>query len=281
MRYRLLSCAGWLALGGTLTVSFMCGLYLAVPYLILLPLTGLVVRATHGGRRRRLLDDRPSEHQRVVVCTSSFNGTHWWLFYGGSRTVNSLLNKPLFRAGHNAGRARLYRYLLQALIAGQWAMAVGSCAWQDWNAIVVSAWLAFCGLTSGYLTRPEDCARDWLARDCHVVTTHVHAEFSSRRAMLGAIAYLNPDTAERRTSWINPILAPCAERSEWEASLLSYIEKGKPPSGRHLHASHDSFGFCSCWIPQPASLPACLCQAGRPFLGRTGKSIEPRLQAGL
>lgn len=224
--YRALSVTGWVALCGTLAVSLICGLYIAVAYLVLLPLTGLVIHATHsGGHRRQLSDKAPSEFQRMVVCTSSWNGTHWWAFVGGSRTVNSLLNKPLLRVGA-APVPRLWPLLLQVLIAGQWAVALASCALMDWNAVVVSFWFAFCAVSSGYLVRPRDCVRDWLRNDCRVKTTFIEANLSSRRSLLSALVYLNPDTKERRTSWIDPILAHCEERNEWETTLLECIEKG-------------------------------------------------------
>lgn len=229
VRYRLLSFVGWLALAGTLAISLMCGLYLSIVYLILLPLTGIAINATHGGQRRRLLDEDRSEFKRVVVCTNSFNGTHWWLFYGGSHTLNSLLNKPLFRTTPARGRGLASR-ILQLLIACQWVVAIASCAFQDWNAIIISIWLAFCALSSGYFNPSPECVRDWLKRDCHISSTSITTEFSSRRSMLSALVYLNPDSTERRTSWINPILAPCVERQEWEEALLNVLESGKRPS---------------------------------------------------
>ncbi|KAK3307612.1 uncharacterized protein B0T15DRAFT_574365 [Chaetomium strumarium] len=201
-RSRALACGGWLALASTLVLRLASGLYVAAAYLLLLPLTGLAVRATHGGGGRRLVDDGVSgrtEYQPLVLCTSSWNGTHWWAFMGPSPIVNSLLNKPLFRTGASPGRTqRLWSAVLQVLIAGQWAVALLSCAQQDWNAIVISIWLAFCAIASSFLIKPHDCVRDWL------------------------------HTLERRTSWINPILAHCEERREWESALLEYIENGVP-----------------------------------------------------
>jgi hypothetical protein len=44
--------------------------------------------------------------------------------------------------------------------------------------------------------------------------------------MLAALVYLNPGTKERELSWIDPILAPCQERTDWETALLDYIENG-------------------------------------------------------
>jgi len=44
--------------------------------------------------------------------------------------------------------------------------------------------------------------------------------------MLSAMIYLNPDSIERRTKWIDPILADTAERREWESAVLRFIADG-------------------------------------------------------
>lgn len=63
-----------------------------------------------------------------------------------------MLNKPLFRNGAAPASAqRLWSGVLQVLIAGQWAVALLACAQQDWNAIFVSTWLAFCAFASSFL----------------------------------------------------------------------------------------------------------------------------------
>jgi hypothetical protein len=210
-------------------LTLASSLYIAAAYLLLLPLSGMIVRYTHGGEPRRLLDNRLAEYKRVVVAANSLNGSDWWLFYGGSPTVNSLLNKPLNRAGRSSNRYMIV--LLQVLILGQWVLAVGSCALQDWNAIIVSVWLAFCSFSSAYLYSATRGVRDWLEVDCGIKATKITAEFSSRRSMLGAMVYLNPDTNTSSTSWMNPILAPCDERTRWETALLKYIKDGcKDPS---------------------------------------------------
>lgn len=224
--YRAFSGCGWALLVFLAAGCLMTGLYVALVYLLLMPATGLVIQVTHGGEKRGLVDDGPSDHKRMVVCSSSFNADHWWVFYGGSRVVNSMLNKPLFRA-RPAPSSPCWAWLLQLLIAAQWITALASCALVDWNAIVISFWINLCAVTSAFLIRPEQCVRDWLRRDCHISTTQITTTFSSRRSMLGAMVYLNPDTKERRTAWMNPILAPCQERTDWESALLASIEPGK------------------------------------------------------
>ena len=231
--YWLISGIGWILWAGVTIVCFMSRLYIAGVYLLLMPLTGLLVSFTHGGKPRRLLDGRPSPFKRLVVTTGSLNGTNWQAFYGESNTLNSLLNKPLVRVAISSTSVPL-RLLLRLLIAGQWALAVGSCALQDWNALVVSFWIGYCAFVASYAYPPAKAARDWLEFSCNHVIESTCAEFSSRRSMLGALIYLNPDSKERSTSWINPILADCADRRAWELALLSLKEEGTPSERRPL-----------------------------------------------
>ncbi|KAK0714514.1 hypothetical protein B0H67DRAFT_488204, partial [Lasiosphaeris hirsuta] len=224
--YKLLSIMGWLLWTATVIVSLGAALYAAGAYLMLLPLSGLAVQYGHGGKPRKLLDGRITEHKRTVVATNSLNSNSWWLFYGGSTIVNSLLNKPLIRTGHVEQRFAIV--ILQLLIIGQWGLAVGSCAMQDWNAIIISLWLAFCAFSSAYIYPARLGVRDWLELDCNLHVKKITATLSSRRSLLGAVVYLNPDThvkADAR-NWMNPILAPGEERTKWEAALLKYIEDG-------------------------------------------------------
>ncbi|KAK4140481.1 uncharacterized protein C8A04DRAFT_31977 [Dichotomopilus funicola] len=222
--YTILSLTGWVLWASAVGIALATQLYLAAAYLLLLPLSGLTVKYAHGGEPRGLLDNRPSPNSRVVIATNSLNASDWWLFYGASPTVNSILNKPLNRAG--APPSRYAVFVLQGLILGQWALAVATCAFQNWNAIFVSIWLAFCSLSSAYLYPAQQGVRDWLELDCGVKARKVTAEFSSRRSMLVAMVYLNPDSKTNGLSWINPILAPCDERTRWERALLQYIDDG-------------------------------------------------------
>lgn len=58
--YWFVSAVGWLCWAGATTTSLMAQLYIAAAYLLLMPLTGLLASFTHGGKLRRLLDERPS-----------------------------------------------------------------------------------------------------------------------------------------------------------------------------------------------------------------------------
>ena len=41
--------------------------------------------------------------------------------------------------------------------------------------------------------------------------------------MLSALVYLNPDSKEKCTKWIDPILVDAQDRREWESALLLFM----------------------------------------------------------
>ena len=50
--------------------------------------------------------------------------------------------------------------------------------------------------------------------------------------------YLNPDSGERSTSWINPILADCADRRAWESAFFSLKQEGIASQNTILFFAH-------------------------------------------
>ena len=140
----------------SILVCFMSRLYAASVYLLLMPLRRLVVSFTHAGKPWRLIDERPI---RLKVATSSLNVTNWLAFYGESNALNSLLSKSLVCVATNSTSGSL-RLLLQLLIAGQWALALGSCPLQDRNALIVSFRIGFCTIMASYACSPAKAARD-------------------------------------------------------------------------------------------------------------------------
>lgn len=224
VRYCLVSSLGWLLWIAVTCFSFLGGVYFAAAYLVLMPLSGVMAFLTHGGEARTL-DCRTSEFTRLVLAADSLNATEWWSFYGGSRSLNSLLRRPLYR---EAGLAlsRPVRLVMQTLILGQWVLAIASCAKQDWNALVIAFWVFWCAFSSEYGYAAEHSIKDWLKYSCNVRLRRIQASFSSRKAMLGALVYLNPDTVGRRLQWINHIFEDGSERREWETALLDFIETG-------------------------------------------------------
>lgn len=210
---------------GLTIIDFLARWYFAAGYLWLMPATSLVISYTHGGKPRQLLGKRTSPFNRLVVVTSSLNGSEWFAFMGNSHLLNSLLNKPLYRTCHTPLPTTL-RLLTQLLVLAQRILAIASCAMQNWNALAISTWILFCAGVSAYGYSAESSAKDWLTHTCSVNIERTSTDFGSRRAMLTALLYLNPDTCEDRTNWINPILANSSDRSSWEAAALAIIKTG-------------------------------------------------------
>jgi len=119
------------------------------------------------------------------------------------------------------------RAILQCLIAAQWVCAVGSCSIQDWNAYIIVLWVAFSIPVSAYVYSPVYGVRDWMIYGVNISLSSTTATFRSRRSMLSALLYLSPDKYEPSgTRWIDPILAPSEDRSQWEAALKAYMMTG-------------------------------------------------------
>lgn len=228
VKYWIVSAVGWLCWTTMTVLCLAASLHLAIAYLLLMPLTGMLAHIALGGAPRQLLNSENTPYQRLVVAAENLNGVDWLAFYGQSITVNSLLNRPLYRNG-NRKCLVVRRHLLRIAILSQWVTALGSTCLQDWNALVISFWIAFCACISTYAYTPEESAQDWLRLNCGIVIQKISAEFSSRRSMLSCLVYLNPDKNQVSSSeWINPILAPCRDRTDWETNLQLYMETGNP-----------------------------------------------------
>ena len=220
-RYCATSLFGWFLLLGIFCVCIISGLYVAAAYLFLMPLTGYLVFILHGGSPRKL-DDRHSDYQRLIVAADNLNATDWWGVFGGSFLVNSFLNRSLYRESRLIN-VNLVRWLLQFAILSQWVFAVASSVQQSWSALIISFWVLWCAVSTDYIYRPKDGVQDWLRYTCHVALRRMTVKFSSRRAMLGALVLLNPDTSDGRVQWIDPILAEGPDRSEWLNALLDFL----------------------------------------------------------
>lgn len=225
VRYLAVSTTGWLLWLATVAFCLLGSLYVAAAYLLLMPTVGVMAELTRGGKPREL-DTTSSHYSRLIVAADSMNATDWMGFYGWSKLVNSFLNRALYRKSNFSLTSKI-TWITRGAILGQWVLALVSCTQQDWNALAISFWMFWCALTSEYALRPEDSVRDWLEYTCKIKIHRISARFSSRRAMLGTLIYLNPDTAENKMRWLNPILEDCPDRREWERVLLELIRTGE------------------------------------------------------
>lgn len=222
-RYQVVQTVGWLLWILFTFVALFSGQYYGLAYYLLMPTTGLVVRASHGHKARQLIFPNHPHPNRLVIVTDSLNASDWWAFYGKSGLINAILNKPLCRSTKRSASESL-KWLTQLVIISQWVLAVGSCALQDWNALFISLWTVLCAFDNAYGYSPEKNVHDWLRCNCSVVKRQYQVELSSRRAMLSALVYINPDSRDGCTKWIDPILADAEDRRKWEAAILLCME---------------------------------------------------------
>jgi hypothetical protein len=92
--------------------------------------------------------------------------------------------------------------------------------------IFISSWILFCARVNTYAFPPEKVTHDWLRYNANITIRRIRVKFSTRRAILSALVYLNPNSMERRTEWVNPILPNAQDRSEWESTMLDFTSNG-------------------------------------------------------
>ena len=261
-RILVLQILGWILWLALAILSILSGLWPALAHLISVSVTGCVIGNTHGRSPRHPLNlDQLGKHDRLIVATSSRNSLEWTAFYGESVLLNGLLNRPLLRRRPTLW-PRVSITLLQVVILCQWVAVLAASSLADWNAYVVSFWIFFCSISSAYAHTPVRAARDWLKHHCGVSVEEVQVEFSSRRAMLGALVYLSPDrTGPRgpRTSWMDSILSKSStDRSEWEAALLEAIEADGAPEGSETKGAvvsrQGAPAYWSSWVVESVEI---------------------------
>ena len=141
--------------------------------------------------------------------------------------LNPLLNKPL-KQGNPPTPFRLWQlqWVLFALVALQWGLTIMASEYQDWNTLMVLAWIAVCALTSLCLYSKHSSAKSWLGSN-ELQLKRMDVELSFQKSMLSLVAVLNPDTSIHTQSGkkcIDPILAPKdKDRIEWETALLECL----------------------------------------------------------
>lgn len=243
-RLRLVSLLCWLAWAALVIISFTTHQKIAVAYLFTIVATGVVIGfadAHHTGPRH-LINIRDENHPRLVVASNNMNAVRWTAFLGGHKLIDSLLNKPLYSTSPSSildrQRRASVRALLRLLIAGQWIIIVVACAMQDWNALLISAWIAICACCSPFYT-PEHATREWL-RINRLCIEKAEVTMSNRRVMLSALVALNPDQnspGSKQNKWIDPILAPSDDRTHWEQELHHVLQEGtsSEPAAEQKH----------------------------------------------
>ena len=221
--------SGWVVFLAALVTTVLAELYIAASYLIVLLLTGVVIRESYGHCPRQIIaTPQTPEFRRLVVATDNFNGDKWTAFIGPNWLVAPLLNKPLNQINPPT-HLRLLQWLLSILVAFQWGLTIIACGYQDWNAFVVFAWIALSALASTFLHGERTSAESWLKSN-GLWLERTDVKLSRRTAMLSLLVALNPDTPStpspfKPAKWINPILDPSKGRDNWESGLHRCLEK--------------------------------------------------------
>lgn len=225
---------GWAFWAFSMFGSWIFGLWVAVAYIAVLPITGYVIRHTHGHGPREVLFDRKAhkkekddrKQDRMIVCTKNLNGCEWIAVFGHENIVDSMINRPLYRP-NKASCSGALGNVLRGLIGIQWGLIIVACAWQDWNALVISGWIVVCSCVSSWMYNKHHAVKAWLkANQLHVEKSEI-VFHSSRRAMLGCLIAANPDES---TNWIDPILMKSDDRTQWEELLQEARKKGMSPN---------------------------------------------------
>ncbi|OJD36530.1 peptidase family m3 [Diplodia corticola] len=241
-QYLLISTLGWIMLLGMIIMSGIFRCYLSLTFLIVIPVTGVVIFCLHGSTPRRLLVQEQSDYNRLVVVAEHMNATDWMVFYGESTIVNSLLNRPLEPMGPRLSKSAsaILRGALRVLVLGQWGLAIGVAALKDWNAFFITFWIAFCIFSHAYLIAPPMSANDWMRSYANIKMARYQTQLSSRRSLFNTIIALNPDTfswdnrmdQEDRTKfsegamrWIDPILTRGSSRTKWEDATRTAMDE--------------------------------------------------------
>ena len=128
----------------------------------LVAFTGVWVRAVFGTRARWLIRAEKTNWRRGVVVADHFNGTNWYLFFGNTTLVDSLLNKPLLRADYGLPSKHTLKFILRMLIAAQWGLILAASEMQNWDAIIISIFIIFCVCTTAFIFRTQDSVASWL-----------------------------------------------------------------------------------------------------------------------
>jgi hypothetical protein len=217
--------------------------WIAFTFLLLVPVTGVVVFWLYGSQPRRFLVENESEYVRLLVVAEHMNSADWLVIYGESTIVNSLVGRPL-----KPSRPRLLpatitalRILLQLLILGQWGLVLAAAATKNWNSYFICFWISFTIFSHAYLITPKRGARNWSKFQVNLKVERYGTRVSSRRALINTIVALNPDTFDVKDGatdmaqfygegmkWVDPILKSSDARKKWEDATLEAMRQARP-----------------------------------------------------
>lgn len=236
---------GWILLISTVIMSAFFRTWISLAFLLLIPVTGIVVFCLYGSQPRRLLVEKESSYVRLLVVTEHMNSADWLVVYGESTLVNSLLNRPLEPYGPSLspGMAAAFRLLLRLFILGQWGLALAAATTKNWNSYFICFWIAFSIFSHAFLITPTSGAKDWSKLQANLKIERFGIKLSSRRALINTVVALNPDTFpfneeadapdtdtfySEGIKWIDPIITQSTNRKLWEEATRKAMADAQP-----------------------------------------------------
>ncbi|RSL51974.1 hypothetical protein CEP53_008239 [Fusarium sp. AF-6] len=267
--YQATSTGGWILWVGTLIVSGFFKFWICFAFVLLLPVTGIVVSLLFGTQPRKLLVEDRSEFVRLLVVAEHMNTATWRVVFGESSIVNSLINRPLEPTGPqlSSGWTAVCRQLLRLCILGQWGLALGAAATKRWDAYMICFWIAFPIFCHAYLISPSFCAKVWSENKAKIHVQRYSTQTSTRRSFVNLIVALNPDTFgldsnknidydkfySEGLKWMNPILSESGSRKVWELATREALkEVASKPIDSTVGQNPDSDFLSTAWNAQYA-----------------------------
>ena len=231
--YLFANSLGWVLFVCTVVMSAFFRTWISFAFLLLIPVTGIVVFCLYGSQPRRLLVEKKSSWVRLLVVTEHMDSADWLIVYGESTLVNSLLNRPLKPNGPSLspGMEAAFYLLLRLFILCQWGLALAAAATKTWNSYFICFWIAFSIFSHAFLITPANSAKDWSELQANLRVERFGIRVSSRRALVNTIVALNPDTfrfdeetnapdmntfSTEGIRWIDPVLIQSRNRRSWE-----------------------------------------------------------------
>ncbi|EFX06365.1 hypothetical protein CMQ_6686 [Grosmannia clavigera kw1407] len=290
--YLAIALLGWGLLICTVVASFILEAWIALAFLSLIPVTGVVIVALYGRQPRQLLVGKPSIFNRLLVVSEHMNSTDWLVVYGESTVVNSLLNRPLEPTGPPLSPAVIeaFYWLLHIFIMGQWALALGAAVTKNSNAYIICFWIAFSIFSHVYLVTPEKGVRDWSKGYANLRVKRYGIKVSSRRALLNTIVALNPDTFSvdeagtpdmtsfhsEGIKWIDPVLTRSDSRTMWEKATREAMTEAQ----LQIAAVDISYAWTRDWAKDMTSMVNAIPMSRwMEYGGKSGVKIRTQLLA--
>jgi hypothetical protein len=175
-------------------------------------------------------------HDACMLTAIHENASIWYLYRGDRSVIDWVLNKTMIVIPQSRSSQILYYYFRFAHCHQLLAMTYVA-AQKGWDGVCLLC-LMIIVWTGTLLFNTNWAAAEWMQRE-NVGVDGRSFEFTGRTPMIGAVQLISDrrillktqGNAHRNTTWMDTILAPCAQRERWTARLLCIATKEEVPSG--------------------------------------------------